>query len=180
MSTFSTKGGLYERAQRKFGLADGKTLFTYTFYDRNKADAQAFFADIYVEAQRATPAPGHRALSALAGAGRLQRHYTLNIDGLAEQAGMDTWHPELNPAGQTVEMHGNVHYLVCAECKGTAPLTSTLARQLQHKRPVACRACGEGEEMRFKVMLYEDAEGEARGQRRVAAAVTAAAAEEAG
>ena len=40
--------------------------------------------------------------------GRIERHYTLNIDGLAEVVGMDTWHHEKNPNGITVEMHGNI------------------------------------------------------------------------
>ncbi len=40
MSTFSTKGGLYERAQKKYKLSDGKTLFTYTFFDRRRLEAQ--------------------------------------------------------------------------------------------------------------------------------------------
>lgn len=42
--------------------------------------------------------------------GVLQRHYTLNIDGLAEVVGMDTWHHEHNPTGVTVEMHGNIRW----------------------------------------------------------------------
>ena len=39
MSTFSTKGGLYERAQKRFKLADGKTLFTYAFFEKRRLDA---------------------------------------------------------------------------------------------------------------------------------------------
>ena len=31
--------------------------------------------------------------------GRLRRHYTLNIDGLAESVGLATWHPTDNPSG---------------------------------------------------------------------------------
>lgn len=187
MSTFSTKGGLYERAQKKFKLNDGKMLFTYSFFDRRRLEAQvrslfpagqggdpgepcaakrawgrlkqhfactasaspelrschgrraactspaalhhacapplsqytplwppppsthlppptshpqAFFADIYLEATRAQPAPGHYALSALLDAGRLHRHYTLNIDGLAGMVGMDSWDPDANPGGE--------------------------------------------------------------------------------
>ncbi len=67
---------------------------------------QAFFADIYAEATHAQPAPGHYALSALLEAGRLQRHYTMNIDGLAATVGMDTWHPELNPGGECRQFQG--------------------------------------------------------------------------
>jgi hypothetical protein len=60
---------------------------------------QAFFADIYTEAVAAVPAAGHRALADIAALGCLRRHYTLNIDGLGEAAGMDTWHPDTNPDG---------------------------------------------------------------------------------
>lgn len=99
MSTFSTPGGLYERAQKQFGLQDGKKLFCYSFFDRQRLDVQPFFADIYDEALRARAAPGHRAIAAILGAGKLLRHYTLNIDGLAAVVGMDTWHPDNNPDG---------------------------------------------------------------------------------
>ncbi|GAB4820047.1 hypothetical protein N2152v2_007093 [Parachlorella kessleri] len=159
MSTFSTKGGLYERAQKKYKLSDGKTLFTYTFFDRRRLEAQAFFADIYLEATTAQPAPGHLALAALLAAGRLQRHYTMNIDGLAAAVGMDTWHPESNPAGITVEMHGNVRLLVCTECAATLELNPALVRQLKAQKPVPCHVC-QHEALRFKVMMYEDAESE--------------------
>jgi len=40
MSTFSLKGGLYERAQKKYNLSEGKKLFTYPFFERQKLDAQ--------------------------------------------------------------------------------------------------------------------------------------------
>lgn len=195
MSTFSTKGGLYERAQRKFKLQDGKTLFTYSFYDRNRLQALAFFADIYLEATRATAAPGHHALAELQRVGRLQRHYTLNIDGLAEKVGMNTWHPEDNPNGCTVEMHGNIHHLVCVECGECSPLTAERIKDMKACREILCLSCPDptteggidaqkNDEnldkeveataaenfkndtsdtkppLRFKVMLYEDAESE--------------------
>lgn len=199
MSTFSTKGGLYERAQRKFKLQDGKTLFTYSFFDRNRLEAVAFFADIYLEATRASVAPGHHALAELHRAGRLQRHYTLNIDGLAEKVGMNTWHPEDNPDGCTVEMHGNVHHLVCVECGECSPLTAERIKNMKACREIPCCTCPSGNtteagidsqevkdekvdddaaaattageilkneindtkpSLRFKVMLYEDADSE--------------------
>lgn len=161
MSTFSTRGGLYERAQRKYKLADGKSLFTYAFFDRQRPEAQAFFADIYSEAVAAEPAVGHHALRQLHDAGRLLRHYTLNIDGLAEQVGMDTWHHERNTSGVTVEMHGNVRHLVCPECHATRPMTAALAKQIRSKVAVPCGAPGcSHDAMRFKVMMYDDGEAE--------------------
>ena len=159
MSTFSTVGGLYDRAKQKYRLADGKTLFTYNFYNRHRREADAFFSDIYLEALKAHPSVGHTVLSQLAKTGRMIRHYTLNIDGLAKQAGMDTWHPEDNPHGVTVEMHGSVHDLVCINCGDVVPLNIDTAKKLQAHTPVTCSQCP-GEDMRFKVMLYDDADGE--------------------
>lgn len=45
---------------------------------------QAFFAQIYSEAQSSQAAEGHHALAAINHMQRMQRHYTMNIDGLAE------------------------------------------------------------------------------------------------
>ena len=60
-----------------------------------------------------------------------------------------------------MEMHGNVRHLVCAECHGTVEMSAPLARQLKAKQQVPCprEGCGNAA-MRFKVMMYEDAEGE--------------------
>ena len=60
---------------------------------------QAFFADIFVEAKAAKAARGHKALAEIERSGKLQRHYTLNVDGLAEAVGMSVWHPTENPSG---------------------------------------------------------------------------------
>ncbi len=65
-------------------MQDGIKLFTYSFYKQRRADVQAFFAQIYSEAQASRAAPGHHALASAAELGRVRRHYTLNIDGLAE------------------------------------------------------------------------------------------------
>lgn len=101
---------------------------------------------------------------------------------------MDTWHHETNPGGTTVEMHGNIHHLVCAECFTTKPVDRSIAEQLGQMQPIPCPVCPlenykEEEEdgttrdthqeplqnnsnknhnnmMRFKVMLYEDAESD--------------------
>lgn len=61
--------------------------------------SQAFFAEIYEETKTAKPGKGHLALAAIERSGRLQRHYTLNVDGLAEVVGLSTWHPARNPEG---------------------------------------------------------------------------------
>ncbi len=114
---------------------------------------------------------------------------------------MDTWHPENNPDGSTVEMHGNVHHLVCVECGECSPLTAERIKDMKACREIPCENCpGSGSNLeaqekekdedgrekeekeaavvevtenistatanttkpplRFKVMLYEDAESE--------------------
>eukprot|EP00798_Chlamydomonas_sp_ICE-L_P014139 gene14139-20102_t len=122
MSMFSTRNGLYERAKKRFKISDGIKLFTYSFYKQRRADVQAFFAQIYSEAQGSKAAPGHHALAGIHEIQRIKRHYTLNIDGLAEVVGLDTWHHERHPAGVTVEMHGNIRQLVCPSCHAVEDL----------------------------------------------------------
>jgi NAD-dependent SIR2 family protein deacetylase len=89
---------------------------------------QAFFAEIYQEAKRATPGEGHRALAAIEQSGKLQRHYTLNVDGLAAAVGLSTWHPTINPQGQTshrrldrqctlLSMQSDSSHLLCGTAK---------------------------------------------------------------
>ena len=39
MSTFSTRGGLYERAQKRFAVQDGKKLFTFAFFEKQRLEA---------------------------------------------------------------------------------------------------------------------------------------------
>ena len=39
MSTFSTKGGLYECAQKRYSVPDGKKLFTYSFFEKQRLEA---------------------------------------------------------------------------------------------------------------------------------------------
>ena len=48
---------------------------------------------------RAKPGKGHRALAAIEQSGKLLRHYTLNVDGLADAVGLSTWHPVQQPEG---------------------------------------------------------------------------------
>eukprot|EP00879_Flechtneria_rotunda_P027819 GHRR01029823.1.p1 GENE.GHRR01029823.1~~GHRR01029823.1.p1 ORF type:complete len:225 (+),score=50.42 GHRR01029823.1:165-839(+) len=150
MSMFSTRNGLYERARQRFKIQDGIKLFSYPFYKQRRKDVQAFFAQIYGEAKNSKASPGHLAIAQLNQMGKLQRHYTLNIDGLAEVVGMDTWHHEKNPEGITVEMHGNISYVVCPSCHAVERLSGPVMDTMKACQPVACSACYK-DEMRFKV-----------------------------
>lgn len=158
MSTFSEPGGLYERARRRYKLDSGVRLFYYSFFKRRRADAHAFFADVWREAAAASPTPSHVALAELAAQGRLVRHYTMNIDGLHRRAGLSTWGARRNPSGLSVEMHGCVLEAVCEgeACKAVLPLDDGLAAGLA--RGAACPKCGGA--LRIRVMMYDDEDEE--------------------
>jgi NAD-dependent SIR2 family protein deacetylase len=159
MSTFSTPGGLYERAARAAQLppGDGKKLFSWSFYERRRADALAFLADVAAEAAAAVPTPAHAALAALARTGALLRHFSLNIDGLHRDAGMDTWHPEESPDGCTVELHGCVREVVCPDCGRVRPADGEFLAAARARSPLPCPDCTAGP-LRPRVLLYGDAE----------------------
>lgn len=61
---------------------------------------QAFYAEIYKEARVATPGRGHDAIRMVEDSGKLVRHYTLNVDGLAGLAGCSTWQADSTPEGR--------------------------------------------------------------------------------
>ena len=162
MSTFSSHGGLYERARRRFGLrGDGIELFTFGFFERRPGDCRALLADVFLEALRAKPTPSHHALGVAERAGRLLRHYTLNIDGLHSASGLDleTWCPHDAPEAVTAQLHGSVRQAVCPACTLSRPMDRKVARAWRESVPVPCAACGG--ETRPRVMLYGDGHSEA-------------------
>lgn len=161
MSTFSQKGGLYDRAKSQLGISDGMRLFQWDFYQKRRREADSFFAELYLESTQAKPTPTHKGLALLVSQGRILRHYTLNVDGLASQVGIDVWHPHLNPAGKTVEMHGNINELICPKCTAKVPMTMALAKRMKSMQAIHCSnvACNDTE-MRPRIMLYDDKQSE--------------------
>ena len=72
---------------------------------------------------------------------------------------MDNWHYECNPNGATVELHGNVRYLVCPHCGHTLEVDESDLVLLRKHKTRTCHKCDEGT-LRFKIMLYDDEESE--------------------
>ena len=56
---------------------------------------------------QASPNAGHRALAELEAAGRIGAVITQNVDGLHQRAG----------SRKLIELHGNIHGVVCLECR---------------------------------------------------------------
>lgn len=75
------------------------------------------------------------------------------------QSGMSVWHHEHNNDGLVVELHGNVHYLVCPSCEYVTEARPGDLNILKRCRPRICPRC-QVSELRFKIMLYDDKQSE--------------------
>ena len=58
--------------------------------------------------EQAEPNTGHRALTSLVSAGKINHIITQNVDGLHQQSG--------TPDDQVIELHGNASYATCLDC----------------------------------------------------------------
>lgn len=83
---------------------------------------------------RAEPNAGHRAITALAEAGKVSFVITQNVDGLHQRAGM--------PDQQVIELHGNAGYARCLECQKRFELEPIKAAFLADGRLPHCDECG--------------------------------------
>jgi NAD-dependent SIR2 family protein deacetylase len=74
----------------------------------------------YPTLAQAAPNPGHHAIAALESAGRIGSVLTQNVDGLHQQAGSHA----------VLELHGNIHSVVCLGCRRTVARAQVQARLL--------------------------------------------------
>jgi NAD-dependent SIR2 family protein deacetylase len=132
-SSSSSTTSLYSQAARTFGLQQqqGSNVFCYSFWKSHPQQCFAFFQSLYGKVIQAVPTPTHHVLERLATTGKLLRHYTLNIDGLAssECRDMSVWTPSHNNNnyGTTIELHGNLRELVCPSCGTIVPVSAATA-----------------------------------------------------
>lgn len=82
----------------------------------------------------AKPNLGHAALVELERRGKLHALITQNIDGLHRMAG--------NSPDKVIEVHGNVHGVVCMHCGWKGPMLSTLERVRGGEEDPPCERCG--------------------------------------
>lgn len=82
----------------------------------------------------AHPNTGHAALVHLEHRGKLHALITQNIDGLHARAG--------NSIDKVIEVHGNVHSVVCMQCGWKGAMQSTLDRVRNGEADPDCRECG--------------------------------------
>jgi len=82
----------------------------------------------------AQPNAGHAALVGLERRGRLHALITQNIDGLHRAAG--------HTVDKVIEVHGNVHSVICMECGWKGPMQATLERVRRGEEDPSCERCG--------------------------------------
>jgi NAD-dependent deacetylase len=82
----------------------------------------------------AQPNAGHEALVELERHGKLHALITQNIDGLHLKAG--------SSPGLVIEVHGNVHKVMCLDCGWRGPMQHALERVRAGEDDPQCRECG--------------------------------------
>jgi NAD-dependent deacetylase len=82
----------------------------------------------------AKPNAGHAALVTLEQRGKLHALVTQNVDGLHRLAGS-------SPA-KVIEVHGNLHGVICMECGWKGPMQETLERVRRGEEDPSCESCG--------------------------------------
>jgi NAD-dependent SIR2 family protein deacetylase len=68
----------------------------------------------------AIPNPGHHAIARLEAHGKIGAVLTQNVDGLHQQAGSNA----------VLELHGNIHHVVCLDCRARFPRSSVQTQLL--------------------------------------------------
>jgi NAD-dependent deacetylase len=81
-----------------------------------------------------SPNAGHRAVTELAGIGKVAAVITQNVDNLHRASGL--------PPEKIIELHGNAGYAACLDCGLRHELADLKAAFLETDALPACRECG--------------------------------------
>jgi NAD-dependent SIR2 family protein deacetylase len=109
----STASGIPDYRDRD-GVRRGKAPIQGPEFRRSPAVQRRYWARSmvgYPALAQAAPNSGHRALATLESQGRIGSVLTQNVDGLHQQAG----------SRAVLELHGNIHSVVCMECRAQFP-----------------------------------------------------------
>ena len=98
-----------------------------------RAEYWEYKGDTWSVIRKAAPNAGHRALTALAEAGRIELLVTQNVDGLHERGGF--------PLDRLVRIHGTDSEVECLRCGDREPRDGVQARWEAGESTPAC-ACG--------------------------------------
>jgi NAD-dependent deacetylase len=120
---FRSPGGRWERYQPV-------TLQAFLASEEAREEYWRYKGETWQLIQAAEPNPAHRALTVLAGAGRVRLLVTQNVDGLHERSGF--------PADRLVAIHGTDSQVQCFRCHRREPRD---AAQRQWESGVAVPLC---------------------------------------
>jgi NAD-dependent deacetylase len=99
---------------------------------RQESWRRRFSGDRHMEGAR--PNTGHRAIAALAAAGRVEAVITQNVDNLHQDSGLVD--------GKVIELHGNASYATCLSCAMRYEMADLEAQFQRHERVDPCSRCG--------------------------------------
>ncbi len=125
----STASGIPDYRDRD-GVRRGRLPIQGPEFRRSPAVQRRYWARSmvgYPTLSRAAPNDGHRAIAALESASRIGSVLTQNVDGLHQQAGSKA----------VLELHGNIHAVVCMECRSSFSRTQVQAQLLDANPDVA-------------------------------------------
>ena len=111
----STASGIPDYRDRD-GVRRGKTPVQGPEFRKQEAVRRRYWARSmvgYPALSAAAPNAGHEALAGLQAARKLGALMTQNVDGLHQRAG----------SGGVLELHGNIHKVVCLDCHASFPRT---------------------------------------------------------
>jgi NAD-dependent SIR2 family protein deacetylase len=109
------------------GVRRGNAPIMHQDFIQSAATRKRYWARAMVgwrAVRQAQPNAAHRALAALQGQGRVSALVTQNVDGLHEAAG----------SRPTIELHGNLHRVVCLDC-GRLAARDSIQEQLEAANP---------------------------------------------
>jgi NAD-dependent SIR2 family protein deacetylase len=126
------KQGWYSQAAKRLGLKDGMEAFRFRYLNNFPRQSFYLLECLYwqVVGSNVSPTLAHQIVNRMGD--RVVRHYTLNIDGLATGTKSSSTTTIRNatdattPAAKVIELHGNLHELVCRSCGNVYPTNTIL------------------------------------------------------
>jgi NAD-dependent histone deacetylase SIR2 len=123
---------LFKSLKKEHNLkSSGKDLFDASVYrdDNSTSFFHSMVQRLSKQSREAKPSPFHHMLATLADEGRLLRLYSQNVDGIdTSLKPLETQVP-LNrkaPWPKTIQLHGNLQYMVCSKCHELSELDPEL------------------------------------------------------
>ncbi len=107
-------------------------VFSIGYFMSNPEEVWRLFIKLFLEIPRVEPNRAHRAIARLEEIGVVKAVITQNVDGLHQRAG----------SKNVIELHGDLRYAVCLNCRGKIDLEKVLEEFKQKGGTPRCPQCG--------------------------------------